>query len=158
MFISCRIRRFSSNLPVFRVLFSIIHLSFCIFLDALANAGESICQLARKTFACTCAVRNSRQRAKWAPFSNAKWLYWLLPNFFKRWKIIIFPIFFCKSGVLTRLCYNLAIYGKITRFAAFFLVDDFCRLPYQSLKSNKINFSLGQHVVQKVPLDSRKPF
>ncbi len=35
-------------------------------------------------------------------------------------KIIIFPIFFCKSGVLTRLCGNLAIRDKITRFAAFF--------------------------------------
>ncbi len=64
-------------------------------------------------------------------------------------KIIIIPIFFCKSGVLTRLCYNLAISDKITWFAAFFLVDDFCRLPFQSLKSNKINFSLGQHVLQK---------
>ncbi len=29
------------------------------------------------------------------------------------------------------------------------LVDDFCRLPFQSLLSNKINSSLGQHVVQK---------
>ncbi len=52
-------------------------------------------------------------------------------------------------GVLTRLCCNLAICDKITRFVAFFLVDDFCRLPFQSLKSNKINFTLGQHVVQK---------
>ncbi len=64
-------------------------------------------------------------------------------------KSIIFPIFFCKSGVLARLCYNIAIHDKTIRFAAFVLVDDFCRLPFQSLKSNKINFSLGQHVVQK---------
>ncbi len=55
----------------------------------------------------------------------------------------------CKSGVITRLCCNLAICDKITRFVAFFLIDVFLRLPFQSLKSNKINFSLGQHVVQK---------
>ncbi len=87
----------------------------------LANAGElkssdRFCQLARKTFAYTCAI---------------------------------FTILNCKSGVLIRLWCNLAICDKITRFVAFFLVDDFCRLPFQSLKSNKINFSLGQHVVQK---------
>ncbi len=73
-------------------------------------------------------------------------------------KIIIVQIFFYKSRVLTRLCCNLAICDKITRFVAFFLIDDLCRLPFQSLKSNKINFSLSQHVVQKVPLDLRKPF
>ncbi len=73
-------------------------------------------------------------------------------------EIIICPIFFCKSGVLTRLCCILAIGDKITRLVAFFLVDDFFRLPFQSPKCNKINFSLGQHVLQKVPLDSQKPF
>ncbi len=47
------------------------------------------------------------------------------------------------------MCYNLAIRDKITQFAAFSLVDDFCGLPFQSLKSNKIIFCPGQHVVQK---------
>ncbi len=53
-------------------------------------------------------------------------------------KIIIPSIFFWKSWFLTRLCCNLAICDKITRFVAFFLIDDFFRLPFQSLKSNKI--------------------
>ncbi len=83
------------------------------FLHALENAVElkssdRFCQLARKTFACTCAARDYRHRAKWAPFSNAKWLFWLLSNIFKHWKNITLSIFFCKTGVLTGLGCNLA--------------------------------------------------
>ncbi len=81
--------------------------TFCICLHALPNVGELMSidrfyQLARKTFACTCAARDSRQRAKWAPFSNAKWLFWLPPNFFKRWKNHYFPnIFLQKRSINT---------------------------------------------------------
>ncbi len=47
------------------------------------------------------------------------------------------------------MCCNLTICDKITRFVAFFLVDDFCRLPFQNLKSNKINFGFAKAVLDK---------
>ncbi len=58
-------------------------------------------------------------------------------------KIIIFPIFFCKSGVLTRLCCNLAICDKITRFAVFFFWQMiFVGYHFRALKAIKLTFPL----------------
>ncbi len=124
------------------------------FLHALANAGEvkSNHLHARAQRAILVNARSERH------FQTLSGYFGYCQISLNAEKIIIFPIFFYKIGVLKRLCCKLAICDKITRFVAFFLLDDFCRFLFQSLKSNKINFSLGQHVVQKVPLDSRKPF
>ncbi len=60
-------------------------------------------------------------------------------------KIKILTLFFCKRGGLTRLWRNLPIWIKISCWNPFFL----WKLPFQSLKSNTTNISLGQHVLQK---------
>ncbi len=73
-------------------------------------------------------------------------------------KIIIFPIFFYKSGVLTRLCCYLAICNKITRFAAFFWQMIFVGYHFRALKAIKLSFPLISIQCKKVPLDSQKPF
>ncbi len=61
-----------------------------------------------------------------------------MPNFFKRCKHHYFANIFLQKGELTRLCYNLAVCYKITWFISFFSVDDFCRLTFRGLRSNKI--------------------
>ncbi len=59
---------------------------------------------------------------------------------------LVFELFkFNELGELANSLHVIKLHGLLH----LFLVDDFCRLPFQSLKSNKINFSLGQRVVQK---------
>ncbi len=117
------------------------------FLHAKASARElnsidRFCQLIKfAKSARTCAARNLHQRVKWAPFQQTKWLFWLPQGFFNHWKNTILPIFSSKRGGLTRLCCGLAILLKNVRLIPLF--------SFQSLKSNKIAFSLGQHVLQK---------
>ncbi len=109
------------------------------FFHALASAGElesadQFCQLARKTFART--VRSERQ------FKTQSGYFGYCKISLNAEKVIILPTFFCKSGGSTQLCCYLAICVKIARFISVFLVVIFCRLRFQSLKSNKNSFSI----------------
>ncbi len=56
------------------------------------------------------------------------------------------------------MCCNLAIFVKIARFTSLFLVVVFCRRRFHILKSNKNNFSIGQHVVNKCHWIRKSPF
>ncbi len=66
--------------------------------------------------------------------------------------------FFCKSGGSTRLWCSISASVKIAQFISLFVVVIFCRLRYQSLKSNKNNFRLVNTQCKKAPLDSQKHF
>ncbi len=90
------------------------------FLHALASAGEfkstdRFCRLARKTFACTSAAREFRQRAKRMPFKIQGGYFGFCRISLNTEKDIILPINFCKGGGLTRLYCSLTICDKITR-------------------------------------------
>ncbi len=52
-------------------LLSSILFASCISKRRWIKSSDRFCQLARKTFARTCAARNSHQRAKWSPIQNA---------------------------------------------------------------------------------------
>ncbi len=51
----------------------------------------------------TCAARYSRQRAKWPPFQNTTWLFWLLPNSFKYWENNYFANIFLQTRRLNKI-------------------------------------------------------
>ncbi len=121
--------------------------SLFAFLHALASAGElkstdRFCQLikvakhlhARARRAILVSARSERY------FEMQSGCFGYCHISLNAAKIIILPVFFYKSGGLTRLWCNLAIFDQITRFISFLLVDDFCRSTFQSLKSNKTTF------------------
>ncbi len=97
-----------------------------------------VAKLARKTFASTILVNARRKRH----FQKLSGYFGYCQISLNTEKIIILLIFFCKSRVLTRLCCNLAIFDKNTRFVAFFPIDDFLGYHFRALKAIKFNFTL----------------
>ncbi len=83
-----RILKISRLMKIHNLLSSLFAFFTCISKRRWIKVNWSILSADQShiTFARTWAACNSRQRAKWTPFQNAKWLFWLLPDFFQRWK------------------------------------------------------------------------
>ncbi len=88
----------------------------------------------------TCVAHNFRQRAKWAPFDNTNWLYWLLPISLRQYLSEI------REG-LTSLWRNLLVWVIIARYNPFYY--------FKEIKPLELTFPLVNMYCRNVFLDKQ---